>query len=91
MKGATKEFPAKYLDNCQYQRGDHHAATIEGVPMIALGWKDKTLKRILSTCGTTVEGHAATHEEKIPCVRRWRVIRDILQDGEKTQASRRRL
>ena len=27
VKGATKEFPAKYLDNCQYQRGDHHAAT----------------------------------------------------------------
>ena len=37
MKG---EFPAKYLDNYQYQRGDYHAATatIGGVPMIALGW-----------------------------------------------------
>ena len=62
VKGATKEFPAKYLDNCQYQRGDHQAATatIEGVPMIALAWKDKTLKRFLSTCGTTVEGQPHT-------------------------------
>ena len=42
VKGATKEFPAKYLENCQYLWGDnHHAATatIEGVPMIALGGK----------------------------------------------------
>ena len=51
VKGATNEFPAKYLDNCQYQRGDHHAATatIEDVPMIALGWKGKTLRRFLLT------------------------------------------
>ena len=76
VKGATKEFPAKYLDNCQYQRGDHHAATatIEGVPMIALGWKDKTLKRFLSTCGTTVEGQPHTKK-------RYRVS----EDGESSE------
>ena len=76
VKGATKEFPAKYLDNCQYQRGDHHAATatIEGVPMIALGWKDKMLKRFLSTCGTTVEGQPHTKK-------RYRVS----EDGESSE------
>ena len=70
VKGATKEFPAKY------QRGDHQAATatIEGVPMIALAWKDKTLKRFLSTCGTTVEGQPHTKK-------RYRVS----EDGESSE------
>ena len=76
VKGATKEFPAKYFENCQYQRGDHHAATatIEDVPMIALGWKDKVLVNLWD-----YSGRPATHDEAVPCVRRWRVIRDILQ------------
>ena len=40
-----------------------------GVPMIALGWKDKMLKGLLATCGTTASGRPATHEEIILCVR----------------------
>ena len=37
VKGATKEYPAKYLDTPQYDKGDHHVATstIEGIPMLA--------------------------------------------------------
>ena len=44
------------------------------VPMIALGWKDKTLKRFLSTCGTTVEGQPHTKK-------RYRVS----EDGESSE------
>ena len=30
--------------------------------MLALGWQDRTLKKFLATCGTTVEGHP--HKKK---------------------------
>ena len=59
VKGATKEYPAKYLDTFQYEKGDHHVVTspIDGIPMLALGWQDRTLKKFLAMCGTMVEGH----------------------------------
>ena len=69
VKGAKKEYPAKYLDTLQYEKGDHHVATstIEGIPMLALGWQDRTLKKFLATCATTIEGHP--HKKKmIPCI-----------------------
>ena len=77
VKGATKEYPAKYLDTLQYEKGDHHVATstIEGIPMLALGWQDRTLKKFLATCGTTVEGHP--HKKK-----RYRVS----EDGKSSEA-----
>ena len=77
MKGATKEYPAKYLDTLQYEKGDHHVATstIEGIPMLALGWHHRTLKKFLATCGTTVEGHP--HKKK-----RYRVS----EDGKSSEA-----
>ena len=64
MKGATKEYPAKYLDTFQHEKGDHHVvtSTIDGIPMLALGWQDRTLKKFLATCGTTVEGNP--HKKK---------------------------
>ena len=77
VKGATKEYPAKYLHTLQYEKGDHHVATstIEGIPMLALGWQDRTLKKFLATCGTTVEGHP--HKKK-----RYRVS----EDGKSSEA-----
>ena len=42
--------------------------------MITLGWKDKMLKRFLSTCGTTVEGEPHTKK-------RYRVS----EDGESSE------
>eukprot|EP00731_Ephydatia_muelleri_P020866 Em0013g593a len=71
VKGATKEYPAKYLDTFQYEKGDHHVVTssIDGIPMLALGWQDRTRKKFLATCGTTVEGHP--HKKK-----RYRVLKD---------------
>ena len=42
--------------------------------MITLGWKDKMLKRFLSTCGTTVEGQPHTKK-------RYRVS----EDGESSE------
>lgn len=43
-------------------RGDHRVATttINDIDLIAVGWKDKTLKQLVSTCGTTLEGPPAT-------------------------------
>ena len=59
VKGATKEYPAKYLDTFQYEKSDHHVVTptIDGISILALGWQDRTLKKFLATCGTTVDGH----------------------------------
>ena len=64
MKGATKEYSPKYLDTFQYEKGDHHVviSTIDGIPMLALGWQDRNMKKFLATCGTMVEGNP--HKKK---------------------------
>ena len=59
VKTASKEFPKKYLTDFDYDgRGGHTAATseVDGVPLIAIGWQDKTLKQFVATCGTTEPG-----------------------------------
>eukprot|EP00731_Ephydatia_muelleri_P021839 Em0014g430a len=78
VKDATKEYPAKYLDTFQYEKGDHHVvtSTIDGIPMLALGWQDRTLKKFLAMCGTTVEGHP--HKKK--------TIYHVLNDGKSSEA-----
>ena len=57
VKTASREFPKDYLDDpSKYAgRGNHMTltTTIENCKLIALGWKDKTIKKFISTCGTT--------------------------------------
>ena len=60
VKTASREFPKEYLnDACKYRhKGDHICLTtiIDNCNLIALGWKDKTIKSFVSTCGTTQSG-----------------------------------
>eukprot|EP00731_Ephydatia_muelleri_P003545 Em0001g3545a len=60
VKTASREFPKEYLnDACTYRHeGDHICLTtiIDNCNLIALGWKDKTIKSFVSTCGTTQPG-----------------------------------
>ena len=60
LKTASREFPKEYLnDQCRYrQRGDHICLTtsVDNCDLIALGWKDKTIKTFISTCSTTLQG-----------------------------------
>eukprot|EP00731_Ephydatia_muelleri_P015330 Em0008g1050a len=60
LKTASREYPRDYLnDTSKYtSRGDHIClmSTIDGCSLIALGWKDKTVKTFVSTCGTTLPG-----------------------------------
>ena len=60
LKTASREYPRDYLnDTSKYtSRGDHICLTsiIDGCSLIALGWKDKTVKTFVSTCGTTLPG-----------------------------------
>eukprot|EP00731_Ephydatia_muelleri_P012032 Em0006g926a len=60
VKTASREFPKEYLnDACKYRhKGDHICLTtiIDNCNLIALGWKDKTIKSFVSTCGTTQPG-----------------------------------
>ena len=60
VKTASREFPKDYLDDpSKYAgRGNHMTltTTIENCKLIALGWKDKTIKKFISTCGTTQPG-----------------------------------
>ncbi len=70
IKTSTHEFPKDYLMGFQYKaRGDIAVATatIENVPLLALGWQDKTLKMFIATCGTTDEG--VSHKK-----RRWKAV-----------------
>ena len=44
-------------------RGDHillESQVGDGRPIYAMGWNDKKLKSIVSTCGTTVAGQTGT-------------------------------
>ncbi|KAL5488763.1 hypothetical protein EMCRGX_G017752 [Ephydatia muelleri] len=60
VKTASREFPKEYLnDACKYRhKGDHICLTtiIDNCNLIALGWKDKTIKSFVSMCGTTQPG-----------------------------------
>ena len=78
----------KYLDTFQYEKGDHHVviSTIDGIPMLALGWQDRTLKKFLATCGTMVEGNPHKKKKTIPCFRRWQIIRALFKTVTETQA-----
>ena len=53
VKTASREFPKEYLNNaCKYRhKGDHICLTtiIDNCNLIALGWKDKTIKSFVST------------------------------------------
>ena len=56
VKTASREFLKDYLDDpSKYAgRGNHMTlTTIENCKLIALGWKEKTIKKFISTCGTT--------------------------------------
>ncbi|KAL5457621.1 hypothetical protein EMCRGX_G034902 [Ephydatia muelleri] len=60
LKTASQEYPRDYLnDTSKYpSRGDHicRTSTTDVCSLIALGWKDKTVKTFVSTCGTTLPG-----------------------------------
>ena len=60
LKTTSREYPRDYLnDTSKYtSRGDHICltSTTDGCSLIALGWKDKTVKTFVSTCGTTLPG-----------------------------------
>jgi hypothetical protein len=62
VKGSSKYFPKKYLNNFNHPtRGDTATltATKDGVPLIAHSWSDRKLKCFVSTCGTTLPGEPA--------------------------------
>ena len=60
VKTATSMFPSAVLhQNPLYpSRGSHlvYSATIQGVAMYAVGWKDKNIKAFVATYGTTLPG-----------------------------------
>ena len=60
LKTASREYPKEYLsDPSRYNsRGDHIslATIVDDCSLIALGWKDKTIKTFISSCGTTLPG-----------------------------------
>ena len=60
VKTASKEFPKDYLsDVSRYPvKGEHVSLTtvVENCKLLAVGWKDKTVKTFISTCGTTLPG-----------------------------------
>ena len=77
----------KYLDTFQYEKGDHRVviSTIDGIPMLALGWQDRNMKKFLATCGTMVEGNP--HKKKNDTVfQKMANHRSIVQNCEETQA-----
>lgn len=62
VKTATKKFPLKEIrDRCPEGRGECVYATtkVENVQLLAMGWRDKKVISMVSTCGTTREGTPA--------------------------------
>ena len=60
LKTASREFPKEYLsDSSKYNSKGNHvclSTIMDNCSLIAIGWRDKTIKTFISTCGTTLPG-----------------------------------
>ena len=60
VKGTTKSFAMNFLrDEKHYPTAGSSkfiCTEVDGYPLLAIGWQDQTLKTLISTCGTCLEG-----------------------------------
>jgi hypothetical protein len=60
VKGSTKRLAVEYLrDPAHYPTAGSSTfvcASIDGLPVLAIGWQDQTRKILITTCGTTADG-----------------------------------